>query len=203
MFKDPIDVKNTKKFEVYLGQSLDWWLLNAQYKTALDQLITLVENGLPINRVAFPILFMVRHGLELSLKANILRMQDVTTVEKLKLNGGKSHSLDVLYNKFLQNLNQIIRKTKLSPKILEEIENYKDKIEPLKSILHKLDERSYSFRYPVDTDGNPNFNWLEKMNIADLINSFYFIQPFLLFTENVLVDAGVFANHDMKNELDL
>ena len=75
----------------------------------------------------------------------------------------------------------------------EIISQYLNETENLKNILHNLDKGSYNFRYPVDTNHNYNFEWDEEVNIADIVEAFYKLQPFILFTDAVLYEYGVFG----------
>ena len=193
MRQAPIDIKNRHKFEYHIGWNQNWWNYYSQYKIAVDNIVKLVESGTPIHTVSVPLLFLTRHSLELGLKANILRLEDVNKkVGKISLSGGRYHSLKLLYCKLEEHLNVILKKYKMSQVARNEIATYHKDFEPLKDILHKLDERSLNFRYPGDTIGNPNFERNEKVQIADIIDMYYKIQPILLYTEDVLIEEGVF-----------
>jgi hypothetical protein len=197
MFKrnEPIEPKARFKFESYIGRNDNWWHYYGQYKNVIDEIVNGIEKNIPIDTVSLTLLFLIRHCLELALKSNILRLENVNKkVEPIKLSGTKYHSIEVLFNKFEQHLNIIRKEKKISQKIRDEIENYLTKLKPLEELIHKLVEGSFSFRYPVDIEGKPNFNWDEKVNVADIINMFYEVQPFLIFTENVLLEEGVIEN---------
>ncbi len=192
--QEPINLKSRYKFESYIGRNTSWLHYYGQYKNIIDKIVDEVEKNTPIDTVSLPLLFLIRHSLELGLKSNILRLEDVNkNVSKIKLSGKKYHSLKILYNKFVQHLNVIKKEKKISQKTRDEIEEYLIQFEPLKDIFHNLDEGSFNFRYPVDTNGKMNFDWDETINVADIIDMYYQIQPFLLFTEIVLFEEGVFG----------
>jgi len=196
MFKrqNEIELKNKYKFNSYLGYNRDWWNYYGQYKNAIDELVNGIEKNIPIDTISLPLLFMIRHSIELGLKANILKLQEANpTIEEIKLSGTKSHSIEILYNKFEEHLNLITKSYEIRESIQEEISNYLKNFEPLKDKLHKLDKCSFNFRYPVDTKGNYNFNWDKKENIAEIINLYYKIQPFIIFTNRILYEEGVFG----------
>ena len=196
MFKrqNGIDPKEKYKFNSYLGYNRDWWNYYGQYKNAIDELINGIEKNIPIDTISLPLLFMIRHSLEIGLKANILQLEKVNiTVKKIELSGSKYHSIERLYNKLEEHLTSINDKFKIRKSILVEINNYLKRFEPLKNKLHKLDKGSFNFRYPVDTKGNFNFNWDKEENLAEIINLFYDIQPFIIFTNRVLYEEGVFG----------
>jgi len=192
MRQKPIEKKDRYKFESYIGWNQSWWNYYEQYKEAVDKIVELVESGTPIDTISLPLLFLTRHSLELGLKANILKLEGVNDkVGKITLSGSRYHSLELLYNKFEEHLNVILKEKKVSQTTRDEIADYLNEFEPLKDILHNLDEGSFNFRYPVDTSGVPNFDWNDKVQVADIIDMYYKIQPFLLYTENVLAQEGV------------
>lgn len=193
MRNKPIEEKYKHKFDSYLGYNTSWWHYYKDYKTVIDDIVTSVEtNENPIDTVALPLLYLLRHSIELGLKANILQLQRINKkVGKIKLGGSASHSIEFLYNKFIEHLDNIIRTHKIDKDILDQIKKYKLKFNPLKTKLHNLDKGSYNFRYPVDVFGNRSFTWETKENLFEIINLYYEIQPFLLYTENVLDDLGI------------
>ena len=192
MRQEPIDKKNKYRFESYIGWNQNWWKYYQQYKQAVDRIVSLVESGTPIDTISLPLLFLVRHSLELGLKANILKLEEVNSkVGKINLKGTKYHSLELLNNKFEEHLNVILKEKKVSKTTRNEILDYLKKFEPLKNTLHNLDGSSANFRYPVDTSGTVNFNYTETVQLADIIEMYYKIQPFILYTENVLMEEGV------------
>lgn len=196
MFKrsEPINPKRRWMFNSKIGQNRSWWNYYGQYKNVIDDIVNGIEDKTQIDTVSLPLLFLIRHSLEVGLKANILKLEKVNdTVSKIKLNGTKYHSIKMLYNKFVEHLNTVKKNFKLTPSVVKEIDDYLSKFEPLKDKFHKLDEGSFNFRYPVDTEGNYNFNWDEEENLADIIDMFYSIQPFLAFTDAVLYEEGVFG----------
>ena len=117
----------------------------------------------------------------------------VYPVEKIKLSGSNSHSLEFLYNRFTQHLETVKNKYKISTEIRNQIDDYLQDFALLKDKLHKLDKGSFSFRYPVDTNGDYNFTWDTRENLSEIIDLYYKIQPFLVFTETVLYEEGVFG----------
>jgi hypothetical protein len=192
MRQEPIDNKKRYKFESYIGWNQNWWNYYQQYKQAVDKIVGLVESGTPIDTISLPLLFLTRHSLELGLKANILKLENVNSkVGKITLRGSKYHSLELLYNKFEEHLNVILKEKKVSQTTRNEISDYLKEFEPLKDILHNLDEGSANFRYPVDTSGVAHFEYTDKVQVADIIDMYYKIQPFLMYTENVLMEEGV------------
>nr|WP_299201329.1 hypothetical protein [uncultured Brumimicrobium sp.] len=191
MRQKPIEKKKRYKFESYIGWNQNCWRYYVQYKEAVDKLVGLVESGTPIDTVSLPLLFLTRHSLELGLKANILRFEGVNAdVEKIKLSGSKAHSVEYLFEQFKKHLKVFLKK-KVSQETRNKIAEYQKEFESLKKILHDLDKGSFNFRYPFNTSKVSNFEWNDKIQVADIIDMYYKIQPFLLFTENVLIKEGV------------
>ena len=94
---------------------------------------------------------------------------------------------------FKAHLIEIQKTHDIEASIKDALTDYLKDTEKLKDTLHQLDKGSYNFRYPVDTDRNSNFEWDEQVNIADIVDAFYKLQPFLVFIDQVLYEHGVFG----------
>jgi len=196
MFKrqNPIDSKKKWKFDSYIGRNTSWWHYYSQYKEVIDEMVTNIENNTPIDTVSLPLMFLIRHSLELGLKANILKLEPVNNgVEKIKLSGSNSHSLEFLFDRFTLHLETVKKNYEISSEIRSQMDIYLNDFSALKDKLHKLDKGSFNFRYPVDTKGDYNFTWDTRENLSEIINLYYSIQPFLVFTDAVLYEEGVFG----------
>jgi hypothetical protein len=192
--KSSIDPKKKHKFTAHIGYDQNWWSYYNHYKSAIDFLVEGIEGNLPVNTVSFPLLFSIRHCLELGFKANILKLETISEAHpNLSLKGGKSHSLEHLYSIFEAHLTEIQKKANIEHSLKETITNYLIETDKLKSVLHTLDKGSYNFRYPVDTDGIYNFEWNTELNVDEIVEAFYKIQPFIVFTDAVLYEHGVFG----------
>ena len=189
----PIEERLKPKFDSYIGYNYSWWHYYNDYKVAIDNIVSSIETGkTPIDTVSLALLFLLRHSIELGLKANILQFQKINKkIQKIKLGSSSSHSIEFLYDKFNEHLENIIKKNKVDDEILEQVKKYRSKFDPLKTKLHNLDKGSFNFRYPVDVNGTRNFTWETRENLFDILNLYYEIQPFILYTENVLEDIGI------------
>lgn len=191
----PIDPGNKWKFDSYLGYNKSWWNYYSQYKNIIDEMVSKIEQDTPIDTVSLPLLFLIRHSLEIALKANILSLEEVNVdVEKIKLGGRDSHKIKILFKKFKEHINAINKKITISVEVKKQIDEFFKISVPLETILHSLDEGSFSFRYPVDTNGKYIFNWDVRINISEIIDIYYSIQKYLLFTQAVLQEEGMFNN---------
>ncbi len=193
MTTEIINNKDIWKFDSHFCFNRSWWNYYSDYKNVVDIIINRIKNDDNlIDTVSLPLLFLIRHSLELGLKLNILTFEKTNTeIKAISLKGMKYHSLENLYNIFIEHLNFIKNKYKLRSEILNQLDGYLKKIIPLKDKLHKLDQGSYNFRYPVDTEGNHNFSLEASENIAEIIDLFYEIQPLLLNTVDVFIDEGI------------
>ncbi len=192
--KNEIDITKKFKFTAHIGLDRNWWNYYHHYKSVIDYLVEGVEGNLPVNTISSPLMFLIRHCLELGFKANILKLETVSNARpSLKFKDGDGHSLENLYDIFKAHLIEIQTINDIEQSITDTIANYLNDTEKLKNTLHQLDKGSYNFRYPVDTEGNFNFEWDEQVNIADIVDAFYKLQPFLVFIDQVLYEHGVFG----------
>jgi hypothetical protein len=102
---NPIEEKHKAKFDSYLGYNYSWWHYYGEYKNAIDDIVTSIESGeRNIDEISLPLLFMIRHSIELGLKANILKLQQKTKrIDKISFKRWQSHSIEFLYNRFLEH----------------------------------------------------------------------------------------------------
>lgn len=113
------------------------------YKSAADLMVEAVANDRPKRDIlVFPIIFNYRQFLELSLKYQLATFGPAVGIEP----NWKSHDLSKLWAEFLAML-----------------EHYgtddPDEVDPVVGAIilefAKIDPSSYSYRYPVDKQGNP------------------------------------------------
>lgn len=113
------------------------------YKAAADLMVQSVVNDRPTrNILVFPIIFNYRQFLELSLKYHIATFGPGVGIEP----NWKSHDLAMLWSEFLAMLEHYgTEDPDMADPVVGEI------------ILEfaKIDPGTYSYRYPVDRQGNP------------------------------------------------
>lgn len=191
-----IIISKKYKFESYIGWNQNWWNYYVDYKEATRLLIQQINNNIPVDTVALPVLFMIRHSIELGLKANILELEKFSTAKpKLKFDG-KSHNLAFLYDYFVSHLQAVCIQYKVDKPITDQIDNYKGHMAKIVDRLTKIDKGSYNFRYPIDTNGNPNFEFTDRINIADYIELLQVIDPFIIVTVEILANHGMMRMED-------
>ena len=179
------------KFDSHIGWNQSWWHYYIDYREATNILIEEINKNTPVNTVALPLLFMIRHSIELGLKANILELEKFSKAKpKLKLDG-KSHNLTKLYDYFTSHLQEVCREYKIKKEILDQIDVYKSHMTNIVDRLEKIDKGSFNFRYPVDREGNSNFDYNDRINIADYIELLKVIDPFITITTDILAEHGM------------
>lgn len=167
-------VKGKKLFEStnkYLEFShFGWGNINYQfygyirgYKRSAD---TLVEFALASNRIEildtyiFPVLFLYRQFIELSLKSLYLEYADKSMHEKIKTIKQVSHNLAQMWNKLKPTLIDASN-NKSEEEIVNVVEGYIMQ-------YHNFDKRSFKFRYPIDKDANPLIKGEERIDLVNL-----------------------------------
>jgi hypothetical protein len=168
----------------YLGQ------LRTQYDSTVEFLLDgIVRNNFSFDLLYLPILFLIRHSLELGLKDNIQEIQSMSNLIK-QTTLTNEHSLFKLYKYFDDFLSQIdINQLDGTSKL--QLIDFRVKYSKLNGTIHDLDSNSLFFRYPVDKKGNKHDLKAEKLNFINVLRLYYFTDPFISFTTAVLVENGV------------
>lgn len=185
-------------FTFHLGESTKDAIIKTQYDEVIHFLITKVLDGsVGIEDIYLPLLFLIRHAMELGLKSNLQELMEKGLVV---IKGGieREHSLQRLanlYNVFLDSLNV----DSLPADLATELQDYKRKFSELYSKVHTLDFNSMAFRYPCDKDGEP-YDFRPKIaSLLEILESYYFIAPFIKYTNSVLQDHSII---DLSNPED-
>lgn len=125
------------------------------YKLAADMLCRKALDEYPVHTLIFPIVFLYRHYIELSLKEVVLDasrfITDVSPTDP-------KHDLGTLW----ENARGIL------PVVWPGAQPAQiDAVEACITEISEHDPRAMAFRYPLDTKGNPH---LEKLDSIDLQN---------------------------------
>jgi len=161
------------KFEAYLGNYLNYWSYLGTYQNAFNALVEDVERtDLHVDRIAYPMLFIARHCLELGFKANIRYFK--TYSEKTDFTTSDSHNLKDLFGGFKLHIRATVKNLKDKHDIdvdqddLKDFENYCKEVETLTNQFDIIDNGSFSFRYPVDKNNNNVFKHDDRINLLDV-----------------------------------
>ena len=118
-----------------------------QYQEAFEILVKKHKGG---SHLILPILFTLRHYLELILKANIKHLSQFSNSKSMLNKIHSEHKLTSLSNSFLEHY-------KLSKKELgytQDDSEYITRFKLLSNFFERIDNMSYTFRYPTDKNGN-------------------------------------------------
>lgn len=163
-----------------------------QIRTDYDLLFELILKGIlndevPVGKVYLPLLFYIRHSLELAFKDSLYKLiQLPPSISKSKIDS--EHSLLSLYNRLISRL-EIIDISSCGPELGEK---YRSQIETLKNLtntIHILDNNSRAFRFPFDNNSNPIT--LRDIDLQSIIKDFYEIDSLLTFYVDFLEDQGL------------
>ena len=164
-----------EKIELNYDQKLtyksEWWRYFMEYQYCVDMVFKSITGG-EITIVSLPLAFLIRHTLELAYKMNLIELDKVSDSKaKIKYKGKSAHKIDDLHQQFETQMKDILKKFNADNETIKQFNELNSSLANLKRQIHKLDELSYSFRYPVESDGIiPNFNNRDVNDKSDVIN---------------------------------
>ena len=178
------------KFEAYLGNYLNFWSYLQTYHNAFNALVEDVERtNLHVDRIAYPMLFIARHCLELGFKANIRYFKKYS--EKMDFTNSDSHNLKDLFGGFKLHIAATVKNLKdkydvdVEPDDLKEFNSYCNEVEKLTNQFDIIDNGSFSFRYPVDKENKVVFQHDDRINLLDIKETFDKSMTLLFHTSSV------------------
>lgn len=130
------------------------------YKKAADILVANIieNNGQDVDYLIYPIAFSYRHYLE-------LRFKEIIIEGNLLLGESNAvpidHKLDKLWDKAKQIIDMVWQH---EPRAVKEFRD----VDHIVSELCKIDRKSYSFRYPIDTVNRKTLTGLSLINVRHL-----------------------------------
>jgi hypothetical protein len=170
-------IQRNKRTEHQFNAFIDYYLsfpsYLGSYKRSFDILLkdVLVTNS-HVDYIAYPILFLARHCMELGLKTNIRYFAKYS--EKGDYVKAGTHDLENLFQAFKMHVDKTFETLRAKYGIdVEKVDkkSFKElcaEVEKLNSTFHLLDKNSDAFRYPVDKEQNPSFKKGERINIIDV-----------------------------------
>jgi hypothetical protein len=194
-----VDYRQRKRawdLTLHMGECRQLAHIRTQYDETIEFMIegVLVENW-NVEELYLPLMFLLRHSLEIALKYNIAEVQRYAPELIKEKNFRAEHSLVTLYNvyrNFLNNLDQSI----MDNDVREQLRNYEQAYAGFNSLIHDLDTNSRYFRFPVDKQGVGHRINLRTMNLIDILRLYYHLDPFITFTNDVLEDQGLLCRND-------
>ena|SRR5690554_6690110 len=189
-----------KRIELNYDQKLthksEWWRYFGEYQYSVDMLFKSITGG-EITVISLPLAFLIRHTLELGYKMNLIELEKVSDIEaKIEYKGKSAHRIDDLHRELDIQMKTIFEKYKADKDIVKQYNNLNSKLTVLKEQIHKLDEFSYAFRYPVKNDGiTPNF---DNKNVEDKDDVINFKELKELYDDSILL---IKYSTDVVNEI--
>jgi hypothetical protein len=196
--KEIPDNKFTRhQFNAFSGHHLTFASYFGSYERAFEVLMEKVHQcGNHVDMLAYPILFIARHCMELGFKMNIRYFLKYS--EKDDLKKAETHDLEKLFDAFKLHINETIKNLKSKYGIevekveIEEFNKYCEEVNKLTNIFHLLDKNSVCFRYPVDKENNNSFEKTETINLLDVRDLYHKTSILLTHTANVF---GKYTDH--------
>lgn len=162
-----------RDFDVNLGNYLTFWNYLETYQNAFNVLYEDIKRkNVHVDGVAYPMLFIARHSLELGFKANIRYFKKYSEIKDFT--NFDTHNLIDLFNGFKLHINVSIKNlnkkysVNVDLKDLKEFKSYCVDVEQLINQFDLIDSGSYSFRYPFDKKNKKVFDKKESLNIMDI-----------------------------------
>lgn len=189
----PLNFKNKGKqwdLTFIMGDSNTLWHIRAQYTGLAEILLSGIIDGSIDSQLAYlPLLFLIRHSLELALKANILQINEIHPgiYSEVLIREHKLSQLFTVYNNFLNGLDL----TKMDSDTQIMLKELREKYISLNTTIHDLDVHSRMFRFPFDKKAKSQAVRLDRLKFPELVELYYFTDKFLSFTNEVLAEEGV------------
>lgn len=181
------DGSNKWNYLALLGHQNDWWRYFGEYLWLAQLAINKADQS-EVSVVTRPVLFLMRHTLELGYKSNIVELEKVSGLKsELILHGRDGHNLEKLHQDFERHFKEISKRYNIDADILKQFDHLNSQLSTLKNVLHRLDSDSYAFRYPFESDGTtPSFQPADKLNIEEVKALFTTAITLLKYTTDVI-----------------
>jgi hypothetical protein len=187
---DNLGKRQLERLKAYVGQSDSDMNLVGQYENAINILINhIIEQGDRVDLIAHPLLYLMRHTIELGLKENIRYFNKYS---KLGLGKIKTHSIDDLFTEFERHYDKLANDLDFKADLETEYDKY---AVDLKKIIQSLGTDWSSFRYIKSTSGTKVFNHTEILNIYDLKKQFDSSLVFLTHTVDLMAPYTDYADY--------
>lgn len=159
--------------------------IKSHYDMTIDCLINgVVNNEINVNTIYLPLMFLIRHGMELALKSNLLDLGNALS-DNSRYALANQHSVFQLFKLLFSYVGNAIDAIPKEDILKRESEKYKMKVTELKELIHKFDAKSEAFRYP--SEKNLRF---KRDEILTALKLYYEVDSFLTGAVIVLFEAG-------------
>jgi hypothetical protein len=156
---------------------------------------SMVGEGRPTSMdvVANPVLFMMRHSLEIGLKLNIKYLTKYSGKKDFIKIILSSHEIGKLWNCFKIHFNAIIKSSSISVKTKQQSINIFNNTEKFINLIESIDNEATAFRYPINTSGKIIFERNLTINLLEYKNLYDDTMKLLKYSIDVLIDEGAIA----------
>lgn len=187
----------------YTNECCSLGVIRTHYDFTLSMLLNgIIDGKIKIEEVYLPLLFLVRHRIELAFKDNLLTLGNKLP-EKKKLKIHSEHSLEKLHNILQQYIKAAIQSIPASESVFQnQTQLYNIDNQILERKMHSLDVSSRAFRFPFDKDGNQIKFSLTSRLLLDTCKLYYDTNPFLTWSVLVLAqNRYIELGDDIMNQL--
>ncbi len=156
------------------------------YEQAVERLFASIDNNVdPIDVIAPPLLFLMRHSMELGYKFTLWELHEMNE-DEYDPKGYNHHDLEKLHRKMREQHQKAVEKFGLPQSHVDNFEEYCAKTESCLRQFTLLDSGSFNFRYPIDTQGKPNFAPDRTIDLVELKRLYNDAMVLLRHTTDVL-----------------
>jgi hypothetical protein len=152
-----------------------------QYKEAFE---TLYQSDKPVDTIALPMMFLMRHYLELILKYNIKYFSEYSDLDFMVSKIKSEHKLKELASGFKQHWNTVVSKYTIEIDDSQYIINFDNFID----LMDTIDRYSMSFRYSHDKNNDKHFGHTETLDIYAIKKELDETVPLLDYSSDVFYD---------------
>ena len=173
--------RDSDRLTAFIGYSDSDFNLVGQYENSVDILINqIIEGENRVDTIAHPLLYLMRHSIELGLKVNI---KYLSKYSNLKIKEFKTHTLSVLFSEFEKHYKKIVIENNFERELKKEYDKYSA---DLKDVIKALGDDWSSFRYVYDTNGTKIFEDTETLNIYNIKKKYNNSIIFITHTADVI-----------------
>lgn len=192
------DKKVKGRFNCYMCEINGSGQLRTQYDTAIQRILSLITDGVvDILDIYLPLMFLLRHSLELALKTSLVKIlsleKDKEVWLKNNLEISEQHSIMKLFNMLYNYLSEEIVETINDDKFKTEFKESKNKLTEYQKVIHDLDHKSTQFRYVPDENMRVIIN---SKKLKEILKLYLETDSFLTFAVDVLKEDGIIPYTD-------
>jgi hypothetical protein len=194
-------VKTPKHSELIacLGWNHSFGHYLAAYERAVEVLFKSIDEGhQAIDLIAPPLLFLMRHSMELGYKFSLWELHRMNG-EPYDPKAYKNHRLDQLHEALQTQHEKAVKKYDLPDSHVDNFVEYSAKTEAGLKQFIALDAGSFNFRYPIDNTGKPNFDQNQTVDLVALKLLYGDAMILLRHTADVLGEYVDIHNYMMRD----